>query len=97
MVAVYADAVHADAVPPLDDVNCQLLNFIEVYGHNGSGWVFSNFVFLQLTLWYLDPLRASAVDLLIECNGVQHYTTIKNFSRLLRSQLSNNKMCYLLL
>ena len=34
MVAVYADA------PPLNDVNRQLLNFIEVYEQNGSGWVF---------------------------------------------------------
>ena len=38
----------------------QLLNFMEVYEHNGSGWVFSNFASLQLTLWHLDPLRASA-------------------------------------
>ena len=34
MVVVYADA------PPLNDVNRQLLNFIEVYEQNGSGWVF---------------------------------------------------------
>ena len=54
MVAVYADA------PPLDDVNRQLLNFIEVYEQNGSGWVFSKFVSLQLSLWHLDPKRASA-------------------------------------
>ena len=53
-------AVYADAVPPLDDVNSKLLNFIEVYEHNGSGWVFSNFASLQLTLWHLDPLCASA-------------------------------------
>ena len=53
-------AVYADAVPPLGDVNCQLLNLIEVYEHNGSGWVFSNFASRQLTLWHLDPLRASA-------------------------------------
>ena len=31
------------------------------------------------------------VDLLLyECNGIQHYTTIKNFSRLVSSQLSNH-------
>ena len=54
MVAVYADA------PPLNDVNRQLLNFIEVYEQNGSGWVLSNFVSLQLSLWHLDPLRISA-------------------------------------
>ena len=53
-------AVCTDAVPPLDDVNRQLLNFIEVYEQNGSGLVISHFVSLQLTLWHLDPLRASA-------------------------------------
>ena len=44
MVAVYADA------PPLNDVNRQLLNFIEVYEQNGSGCFFSKFVSLQLSL-----------------------------------------------
>ena len=53
-------AVYADAAPPLNDVNRQLLNFIEVYEHNGSGWIFSKFVSLQLSLWHLDPVRASA-------------------------------------
>ena len=53
-------AVYAGAPPPLNDVNRQLLNFREVYEQNGSGWVFSNFVSLQLSLWHLDPLRASA-------------------------------------
>ena len=43
MVAAYADA-------PLNDVNPQLLNFAEVYEQNGPGWVFSNFVSLQLSL-----------------------------------------------
>ena len=33
-------AVYADAVPPLDNVNRQLLIFIEVYEQNGLGWVF---------------------------------------------------------
>ena len=54
-------AVYADAVPPLDYVNCQLLNFIEVYEHNSSDRVFSNFASLQLTLCHLDPLPASAL------------------------------------
>ena len=54
MVGVYADST------PLNDVNRQLLKFIEVYEHNGSGWVFSKFVSLQLPLWHLDPPRASA-------------------------------------
>ena len=43
-------AVYADSVPTLDDMNRQLLNLTEVYEHNGSGWVFSNFASLQLTL-----------------------------------------------
>ena len=55
MVAVYA----GDA-PPLIDINCQLMNLVEIYEHNGSGWVFSNFSSLQLTLWHLDPRRTSA-------------------------------------
>ena len=57
IIAVYA----ADTFPPLNDVNLQLLNFIEVFELNGSWWVFSTFQSLQLTLWQLDPLlhRAS--------------------------------------
>ena len=53
-VAVYVDA------PPLNDVNRQLLNIIEVYEQNGSGCFFSNFVSLRLALLHLDPLKASA-------------------------------------
>ena len=53
MVAVYG-------APPLEDINRQLLNLVEIYKHNGSGWVFSHFASLQLTLWHLDPLPASA-------------------------------------
>ena len=52
--------VYTDAAPPLNDVNRQLLNFIEVYEHNGSGSGFSKFVSLHLSLWHIDPLRASA-------------------------------------
>ena len=33
---------------------------MEIYEHNGPGWVFSHFASLQLTLWDLDSLRASA-------------------------------------
>ena len=39
IIAVYA----ADTAPPVDDINRQLLNFVEVIELNGSGWVFSNF------------------------------------------------------
>ena len=44
MVAVYADA------PPLNDVDRQLLNFIEVYEQNGSGWVFFQICFLTTVI-----------------------------------------------
>ena len=36
------------------------MNFIEGYKLTGSGWVFSHFAALKLTLWHLDPLRTSA-------------------------------------
>ena len=52
-------AVYADAIPPLDDVNRQLLYFTEVYEHNDSGCVFSNFATPQITLWHLDPIKES--------------------------------------
>ena len=55
MVAVYG----GDTLP-LEDINRQLLNLVEIYEHNGSGWVFSHFAPLQLRSWHLDPLRASA-------------------------------------
>ena len=42
MVAVYADA------PPLNDVDRQPLNSIDVYEQNGSGWIFQTFFSLQL-------------------------------------------------
>ena len=50
-------AVYPDDSSQLVEISARLL---EVYEHNGSGWVFSSFVSLQLTLWHLDPLRASA-------------------------------------
>ena len=53
-------AVYTYTTPPLDDVNRNLLNFIEVFELNGSGWVFPHFESLQLTLWQLDPFRGSA-------------------------------------
>ena len=56
MIAVHA----ADTPPSLDDINRQLLNFIEVFELNGSRWVSSNYQILQLTLWQLDPLRGNA-------------------------------------
>ena len=52
-------AVYGGDTPPLVDINRQLLNLVEIYEHDVSGWVFSHFASLQLTLWHLDPLRAS--------------------------------------
>ena len=45
-------AVYSDDVPPLEDVNRQLVNFIREYELNGSGWVFLHFASLKLTLWH---------------------------------------------
>ena len=56
MIAVYA----ADAAPPLDDVDRQLLNFIEVFELNDRGGFSPNFQDIQLPLWQLNPLRGSA-------------------------------------
>ena len=38
----------------------QLLNEIDVYERNGSGWVLSYLTSLDTSLWELDPLRASS-------------------------------------
>ena len=43
MVAVYG-------APPLEDINRQQLNLVEIYEHNGSGWVCPDCASLQLTL-----------------------------------------------
>ena len=43
----------------LGDVYTQLVNFIDVFECNGSGWVFSYLNSLELNIYHLDPLRAS--------------------------------------
>ena len=53
-------AVYPVDVPQLVETAAHLLELIEVYEHNGSGWFFSNIVSLELSLLHLDPLRASA-------------------------------------
>ena len=53
-------AVYAVDVPQLVETSRCILELLEVYEQNGSVWVFSNFVSLELSLWHLDPLRASA-------------------------------------
>ena len=44
----------------LNGVYRQLLNYIDVYERNGSGWVLSRLEALKITIWQLDPLRASS-------------------------------------
>ena len=39
-------AVYGGDTPPLEDINPQLLNLVEIYEYNGSGWVFSHFASL---------------------------------------------------
>ena len=58
-VTLTPEVVAVYGAPPLEDINRQLLNPVEIYEHNGSGWVFSHFASLQFTLWHVDPLRAS--------------------------------------
>ena len=53
-------SVYARDVPRLMETVRNLLDLIEIYKQNGSGWVFSNFSFLQLSLWHLDPIRAGS-------------------------------------
>ena len=49
-------AVYAADVPQLVETSCYLLELLEVYEQNGSVWVFSNFVSMELSLWHSDPL-----------------------------------------
>ena len=49
-------AVYAADVPQLVETSCHLLELLEVYEQNGSVWVFSNFVSMELSLWHSDPL-----------------------------------------
>ena len=53
-------AVYPSELPQLVETSRNLLELLEVYEQNGSRWVFSNVVSMELTVWHLDPLRASA-------------------------------------
>ena len=53
---VYADT---DIEDLLREASKQLQNRIESYESTGSGWIISNLVALDTTVWQLDPLRAS--------------------------------------
>ena len=44
----------------LDFVKKQLLNQIEIYEQNGSGWILSRLVALDTSAWKLNPLRGSS-------------------------------------
>ena len=54
---VYADT---DISECLEKVYKQILNYIEVYERNGSGWILNILHSLETVVWSLDPLRASA-------------------------------------
>ena len=54
---VYTDT---DIKECLQDCSRQLQNRIECYEDTGSGWVISEMVALDTTIWKLDPLRASS-------------------------------------
>ena len=43
----------------LDAIKEQLVNRIEIYEMNGSGWIVSQLIALDTTVWQLDPLRGS--------------------------------------
>ena len=53
-------AVYAADISQSVEISRHLLELLEVYEPNGSVWVFSNFVSMELSLGHLDPLRASA-------------------------------------
>ena len=54
---VYADT---DISECLEKIYKQILNYIDVYERNGSGWILNSLQPLETVLWSLDPLRASA-------------------------------------
>ena len=45
-------AVYAGEQLNLEETSCHLLDLVEVYEHNDSGWVFSSFVSLELRMWH---------------------------------------------
>ena len=38
----------------------QLINQIEMYEEGGSGWIFSKLIALDVTIWKINPLKASS-------------------------------------
>ena len=44
----------------LNDVYSLLLNYIDIDERNGLGWVLSRLEALDITIWLLDPIRASS-------------------------------------
>ena len=53
---VYAD----NAKTCLNAIDRQLVNYIDIYERHGSGFVLSRLEALDITIWQLDPLRASS-------------------------------------
>ena len=61
---VYADT---DISKLLDFVKLQLIDQIDTYEQNGSGWVLYELSSLQLTTWVLNPLRGKGTFSLCRC------------------------------
>ena len=57
LVEVYADT---DVSECLEKIYKQILNYIDVYERNGSGWILNILQSLETIIRILDPLRASA-------------------------------------
>ena len=61
LVTEQFEAYMTDDIPYLlKEASKQLENRIETYEGTGSGWIVSNLISLDTTVWCLDPLRASS-------------------------------------
>ena len=64
----------------LDAIKEQLINRIEVFEMNGSGWIVSRLVALDTTVWLLDPLRGSTYHALPQ--WIQNKKSVVNVKNL---------------
>ena len=80
---VYTDT---DIEECLRECSRQLQNRIDCYEDTGSGWIISNLVALDTTIWQLDPLRASTYHPLS--------TWIRNTKCVVNIKNRNDNMCF---
>ena len=77
---IYADSEIANL---LELAFKQLENRIETYEGVGSGWIVSNFIALDTTVWKLDPLRASSYhELPVWVRNTKCVVNVKNRDQL---------------